>query len=227
MKLITLKSSALAVIAAVFMLLPATSSHAAYVYRGTETDNNHQVVVFDDADQTAFWQLHSGLPGFTVAVSTANGSWFVRGIPNSAGELFLFWRHESGQQIAVWKYSASGSLLSAATFSVDTFFSWYVRLTKPLGDKLLIVFINFSDSKQAAAWLLGANGVVEKVLAWAAPSALGRGFHLEEFFFNNTPEPVQVDQSSGFSVNLLSDNVYTTYRFDLNGNWTAANSYPF
>lgn len=230
MKLTSLKSCALAIALTAAAVLP-NSSHAAYAYRGTEANSLHSVVNFNDGANflEAFWLLHSGAAGATLGVSTAGGSWAVRGFPNSSGEMILIWQNVNSSQLSIWRYSATGVLLSASTFSLQHDNPWRIRSIKPMGGKLVISFTQDADTRQGAAWLIGSGGNIEKTFAWVAPTQLGGGFHLEEAFtfFNLGNEFLEVDGSNGFIVNLLSDTQYTTYTFDADGNWIAANTYTF
>lgn len=220
----TSRSFKQALMAAALVLASAQpNAQAAFtVSDGFEGDeaikNGHCFVDFIDGAAQAFWIFKGSTPLYTVGITTT-GAWLLEEkVIRHDGSFVVFWEQVVGDttQFALWVYSPTGALTTAATYSTS---GWNPRLDTDgqlLNSKFLIFFTSASGL-QEAAWLVNDSGVVEKTFLWAD----GGGW-------------VEADETCdefGNIFRILFNNagarLLTQFVFDGNGNWTGADTFPY
>lgn len=215
MKTLTrIKSALLASL--VFAFASPDKVQGAFTYNATDYNDGYSVTHLVDGARNLFLVLNRGAQAYTAVDIGVTGNWVIYDwYVLDDGTLVLHWGRNTatGVELAMWRIT-NGALVSAAGYSTSGWApitSMLVPYGGAVGDKDLRCFTNPGPT-QIAAWLISANGIIEKTFAWA----LASGWAINAIYTS--------EDASLFTVEWLGNGL-AYYTFDGNGNWIGANSY--
>lgn len=198
---------------ALFIVMPPPQAGAAFTFSSTISSDDFTAVGFSDvaAGRRAWWVLNRTSPFFTVDISGAGG-WAPIDVVTNDGALWIVWFRTVGTnfEVAFWRI-VNGTLTTAATYTTS---GWAIGDVVVAGDKLVLRWGEAGGNR--AFWVVGTAGNIDATGVWPIG---GTGW---TFLILRASELLGTFGAEFFR---FSTGQYTSYLYDNQGNWIAANTY--